>query len=151
MPMNAVPLPGTVAVVLAGLLSFVTATPRDWNFVQGVGGIRIMAPVGAGAEARLPIECDVSGLHAITCRPTLLNSGLVIRSVHTSMAEGAIYLRVVTSLPGDGLQPGGVHFADLSRLKPGAYTVYYGRRGDRSHPLGSIRLGPRAGAARSSR
>lgn len=127
-----------IATFLSGIVCWLSATHRPWDFIQRVGGIEIRQPVYQGQRLVLPVNCNVSGLKRITCPPTQLNSGLVIRSVSAESSGSDIWISVVTCLPDSGRAAGGIHYADLSGLRPGSYHVYYGDPPDRAHPVGAV-------------
>ena len=60
------------------LIGCVTSEHATWNFVQAVGGIKVGDPQSVtNGEWAVPVECDVSGLTAVTTKPTTLNNNLV--------------------------------------------------------------------------
>ena len=115
------------------------AEPRDWEFVQAVGGMAIDAPVLESGSWTLPVRADVSGLTAITNKPTALNSALICRSVKVTVEEQMIYLTIETDLTKEGGSPR-CPPARLGRQQPGEYTVMY--RGPNRHivTLGDITI-----------
>lgn len=127
-----------LATFLSGIVIWLSAQKRPWAFVQAVGGIEVMAPVRDGHGWRLPVNCNVSGLKRITREPTQLNSALVIRSIDVESRGGDLWVSVVTCLAGEGRGAGGLHYADVSNLRPGRYRVFYGREGDTAHAIGSV-------------
>ncbi|HVU31931.1 MAG TPA: hypothetical protein VHE61_00755 [Opitutaceae bacterium] len=127
-----------LATLFSGVLCWLSAKSQPWSFIEAVGGIRILAPVRHDGRLDLPVECNVSGLKAITRTPTLINSALVIRTIRCGSRGHEVWISVVTCLAGGGRAAGGIHYADLSDLKAGAYVVYYGDAGDTTHKLGSV-------------
>lgn len=53
------------------------ADSESWSFVQSVGGIAVETPTLLTWGWVLPVRADVSGLQAVTTKPTTLNSALV--------------------------------------------------------------------------
>lgn len=124
----------------AGLVGWLTSETRDWAFVLRTGGMRIGAPVEKAGKRWLPVEYDVSGLTAIAQKPTLMNSGLVVRRITATRADKQIVLRVITQAIEKGSASGSTHYADISGFPPGVYDVFYERAGDAEKHLGRIEL-----------
>lgn len=123
----------------AGVFGWLTAEPRDWNFIQSVGGIAIDPVTQRAGKPMLPVTCDVSGLTAVTCRPTTMNSGLVLRTFDVKHAGKDITIRAVTSVP-EGKTVSQTNYIDLSKIRPGTYDVYYETAGDSGKRLGTIEI-----------
>jgi hypothetical protein len=122
----------------SSLMSMAAYSSRDWEFIQSVGGIAVGSPWrDDGGYVFLPIDCDVSGLRAITVKPTLINSALVCEAPRVRVRERSVFILICTSLPSgrhDSQCPDG----ELGKLSPGTYDAFYGSPGDFEHPLGSI-------------
>lgn len=128
---------------LAGCSAF--SEPRDWDFVQSVGGIAFDRPSLESGEWVLPIQADVSGLQKITVAPTLLNSGLSCKAVEVSIEDKVIYLTLVTGLGGRG-RTSICPAARLGVPAPGAYAVMYRAPRGKAVRLGEVLIG--TGSAR---
>lgn len=124
----------------AGFVGWLTSEGRDWQFVQQTGGIRIGAPLERDGKKILPVEYDVSGLSAVTRKPTTLNSGLAVRRIEAKMKNKQIVLRVFTQLIDKSGITGPLHFVDLSRIPAGSYEVFYEVAGDQEKLLGQIEI-----------
>ena len=124
----------------AGPLGWMTAKKRDWNFVQQVGGIRIAAPKKSGNQWILPVEFFVQGTVAITCQPTLLNSGLAVRRIAARRIGQTIVIQVITQIVESGSDVGRFHDVALGEIPPGTYEVYYENAGDPQMRLGAIKI-----------
>lgn len=113
---------------------------RDWKFVQSVGGLKV-GPARRLQDGRvlLPIHCDVSGLRAITRRPTTLNSGLrcLPPRVEVRTGESIIYLTIRTG-PATGGAKASSPPADLGQAMPGEYALRYRDPNGRSRRLRQI-------------
>jgi hypothetical protein len=129
----------SIVASYAGLAGWITAEPRDWKFIQSAGGIDIDPVIHEAGKSLLPVTCDVSGLSIVTCRPTTMNSGLVLRKFEVKAVGKAITIRAVTSVP-EGERVSKTNYIDLSRIKPGAYDVYYETAGDPQKRLGAIEI-----------
>lgn len=142
-------LPGIPTLVLAtfmsGLLGFLSASTQTWRDVEATGGIEVMQPVVRDRRLMLPVNYDVSGLRWITCKPTAMNSGQGVWEVRARVRGQAIWVTVLVCLHAPEFPAGGVHYAKLSGVGPGKYTVYYGEPGDRSHPIGSVVIAEQRG------
>jgi hypothetical protein len=103
-----------------------TAEDRDWTFMQSVGGIAVKRPYRANGKLYLPVECDVSGAKAITSKPSMINSGLVVHEVVAHRDGGSVFLSVRTALPSVGHTTACTP-ASLENLPGGRYSVFYGR------------------------
>jgi hypothetical protein len=124
----------------AGIIGWFTSDTRDWDFVQKTGGIRISAPIQKDGKIFLPVEYCVQGLVAITCKPTLLNSGLAIRKIDLKKKDDQLVIRVVTQLVEKGSDTAQIHYVDLSDIHSGSYEVYYETAGDPRKYLGKVEI-----------
>ncbi|HEY3645466.1 MAG TPA: hypothetical protein VGM16_09020 [Gammaproteobacteria bacterium] len=116
---------------------------QDWNFMQSVGGITLGVPQNKDGWWSLPVNCDVSGLHEFSRKPTMLNSGMEWVNTITSFKQGRIYLTIETTIA-SSLQnwTPGCGPASLGRLKAGQYQVYYKDPDGTVHPIQSIDVKP---------
>ena len=122
-----------------GFGSSIFSTPRDWKFVQSVGGLAIGTPHrDERKHVMLPIRCDVSGTQTITVHPTTLYSGLACDFPKARVHSTNVFVTVCTVLPGkrDGSCPP----ADLGKLAGGDYSVFYSSPDGKREPLGSIHV-----------
>ncbi len=118
-----------MALFLVGCAA--VSEPRNWSFVQSVGGIEVESPIQVQGAWVLPVRGDVSGLQAITVKPAGLNSGIACYTQAT--VEGAsIFITVSTSVAG-GDRVARCPPANLGSLPPGLYTVLY--RGPNEAPV----------------
>lgn len=124
------------------MASWLTSTCEPWSFVEATGGIRILQPLEQNHRLVLPVDYNISGLKEITCHPTLVNSALGIRGVYAQSSGDRLWISVVGCVinSGSGMSAGGIHYADISNLKPGTYRVFYGVKGDTAHEIGSITI-----------
>lgn len=125
----------------AGVIGWFTSDARDWDFVQRTGGIRISEPIQKEGKTLLPVEYDVSGLSAVTRKPTLMNSGLMVRKIEAKREQSRIIIHVVTQVVEKGKHAGPVHYADLNDPPPGKYQVCYQTCADTEKVLGEIEIG----------
>lgn len=123
------------------LMSSAARSTADWQFVQSVGGIAVGAPQrGANGQVFLPVNCDVSGLRAVTTDPSAINSGIVCEAPAVVVHGRSVFIAVVTSLPSEKFGSSRCPNANVGALAPGQYAVFYGSAKDVSHPLGSIEV-----------
>lgn len=123
----------------AGVLGWLTASSRMWEFIQKSGGIKVADPVVKHGKLVLPVEYDASGSRAITRPPSGANSGLVVRSVQARLkADHQIVIWVVTQVVEKDSPTGWLHYAELKGVPPGTYTVYYADAGDPEKFLGQV-------------
>jgi len=102
-----------------------SGTHQDWQFIQQAGGLRVGAPQKlAAGKYRLPVKCDVSGLQAVSVRPTALNSGIAIEKIGYAVQGGTLQLWIVTCAAG-GQRSAAVESLVLEGMKPGKYKVQY--------------------------
>lgn len=115
-----------VLLIASTLLVACTATsePRDWSFVQSVGGISVGEPAQSNGVWLLPVEADVSGLREVTTKPTAMNSGIACHSVAATIEGQSIFLVVSTTVAGQG-RMAQCPSAALGQLRAGAYSVLY--------------------------
>jgi hypothetical protein len=127
----------------AGPLDWFLPHTADWKFIQSTGGMQILTPKLTGGRMILPVLYDASGQTEITCKPSALNSSIVVDKIKVSRSGSSIILRVTTCLRkdmGSTEGAGSIHYADLSGIPAGAYMIFYGRAGDPSTVLGQIEI-----------
>jgi hypothetical protein len=116
------------AVVLGCGMAVVSSEQRDWSFIQSVGGLGVDEPQKLdNGNYRLPVRCDVSGLHAITVKPTTLNSGLIVRETRATVREHTVQIWIVTCVA-DKHHNARAPDVILKNLPPGTYQVQYRSR-----------------------
>jgi hypothetical protein len=121
--------------------SSATRSTRNWEFIQSVGGISVGTPQrDAGGNVSLPINCDVSGIRAITVNPTTSNSGLVCEEPRVRVQEQSVYITICTSISSERNPSAQCPDADLGHLAPGRYAVFYGVPPDVAHSLGVVEV-----------
>ena len=131
-----------MAVVLVAAIACARGKAEDWSFIQGVGGIAIRAPYRTKGGVVLPVDCDVSGLRAITLKPTRVNSGLVVRNIRTVRLGTTIYLNVMTTVASSAHTSAACGLAELGDVPTGTYTVIYGNpSAPGAAPAYPVRLG----------
>ncbi len=123
-----------------GIVGWLTSDTRTWSFVQQTGGIRIGVPIEKEGRKVLPVEYYVQGIVAITCQPTLMNSGLAVRKIELKKQGAQIVIRVVTQLVEKDSDVGRIHYGDLSDIPKGSYEVFYETAGDTAKSLGTITI-----------
>ena len=118
----------------------VLAGAEGWNFVQSVGGLAIAAPSHGAGGWNLPVRANVSGLEAVTNKPTTLNSALICERTNASVEGRNIYLTIVSGLARANASvrcpP-----ASLGELPPGKYQVFYRGPGETAIPVGEVSVG----------
>jgi len=115
------------------------AKERPWSFVTAVGGLEVGTPVQTNGAWSLPIRADVSGLQAITNKPTTMNSALVCEAVKAQVKGNDIFLVLETGVA-DGTATSTCPAAKLGRLANGRYNVWYGRSQAESVSLGAVHV-----------
>jgi hypothetical protein len=128
-----------LSVVLWLGCSTAFAGDRPWSFVTAVGGLKVGAPVHSDGEWSLPIQGDVSGLKAITNRPTTMNSALVCEAVKARVKGQDIFLMLKTTLV-HGDATSACPAAKLGKLANGSYSVWYGTSRAEGVSLGTVRV-----------
>jgi hypothetical protein len=121
-----------------GIAGWLTSGARDWSFIQQTGGIRIAAPLEKEGRKVLPVEYYVQGTVAVTCQPTLINSGLAVRKIELKRKGAQLVIRVVTQVVEKGSDVGRIHYGDLADIPAGSYEVFYETAGDSAKSLGKI-------------
>jgi hypothetical protein len=93
--------------------------------IQSVGGLRVDDPIiQPDGTVYLPALCNVSGLDAITVKPTAVNSALVVRKIAVKRRDEKIQLQVVTCVV-DNKHTSIVKGVPLGKMPKGAYQVEY--------------------------
>ncbi len=118
---------------------------RDWAFIQGVGGLAIHQPYRMSGSVFIPVDCNVSGIRAITVNPNLVNSGIVVKGVKAVHHNSTIYVQVFTTVAHGDEMSAACTPAKLANIPPGKYDVVYGM------PMPSNELGKSNGKWRQSR
>jgi hypothetical protein len=128
-------------VVIAGAFACSTVESRDWAFMESVGGVAVHKAYRQNGVVYLPVECNVSGLRAVTVSPWTINSALVIARVEATRSNEVIYVRVFTRLA-DG-EHGSAECVPvaLEAIPSGSYQVLYGAPGKASG-LGVVAVEP---------
>jgi len=111
------------------------AEQRSWSFVTSVGGISIQTPQRSEKGWVLPVLANVSGIEAVTAKPTLLNSALICENTRAVVEGRSIFLTIETGLVRKGTEvrcPPAV----LGSIAPGRYQVFYQGPGESAVPLG---------------
>ena len=89
----------------------------------------------------LPVRCDVSGLTAITQRPTTMNSALIVWRISRRIERNDIYLAVKTGVYDKG-SSSLCQDVMLGDLPPGSYQVYYQGSERVNHFLAEVKVSP---------
>lgn len=94
----AVPLSALVLVSCGSFPSkgYYESQPRDWDFIQSVGGIRLGEPYRLNGFLWVPILLDVSGSQTITVQPTNSNTGLECAQIMSRNSGNGTSLLVYT-------------------------------------------------------
>src|SRR5689334_14380729 len=89
-----------LALVLLTLSGCAAVVPKDrsWEFVTSVGGITVDNPVPTARGLVLPVRADVSGLQAISVKPTTLNSIMACSKTRAEVEGRNIYVTIATTL-----------------------------------------------------
>jgi hypothetical protein len=113
------------SLVLLLVCSGANAEERPWSFVTAVGGLEIGTPVQSKGKWSLPIRADVSGVRAVTSKPTTMNPALVCNAVKAKVRNNDIFLVLETSVA-HGNATSRCPDAKLGKLASGSYNVWYG-------------------------
>ena len=126
----------------SGLLTPLTSQTCTWEFIQGVGGIRIGAPAQKQGKMVLPVECDPNGVE-VTRKPTYVNSvRLAVRKIQVERKGNQIVLKLVRQMS-DAYHPRAqFNDASLAGIPAGQYDVFYETAGDAGKLLGHVEIKP---------
>ncbi len=113
--------------------------PRDWAFMQSVGGIGIGIPTRRSNGWFLPIRADVSGFQSINVKPTEIATGLACKAVDTLVKGDSIYVKVITSKAGPSTSTQ-CPAAFLGEIASGSYRVFYQEESGNAVPMDGIYL-----------
>ena len=113
------------------------AEPRTWSFVTSVGGISIQTPQRSEKGWVLPVLANVSGIEAVTAKPTLLNSALICENTRAVVQGRSIFVTIETGLVRKGTVVR-CPSAELGSIAPGRYQVFYRGPGESAVPLGFV-------------
>lgn len=118
----------------------VCSEPRDWSFMQSVGGVALGAASVKEGEWLLGIRANVSGLEQITQKPTLQNSGTVCTETAARVKRDFIFITISAGVVREGYSAS-CPSAELGKVAEGSYKVFYQSPGGELQPLGAIMLG----------
>lgn len=138
---NRVPMKSAIFIaLLAGLPLPGWARAEPWTFVRSVGGLAVDTPRKSERGWVLPVRANVSGLVTVTEKPTLLNSALVCKGTEAKVEGSNIYITIVSGLTDRKTSPW-CPDAQLGKIAPGKYVVFY--RSPNSQPvrLGEVDVG----------
>src|SRR5467141_3561240 len=110
-----------LCITIAGCAAAL-AEPQTWSFVTRIGGISIEAPQRSENGWILPVLANVSGIEAVTVKPTLVNSALICEKTRAIVEGQRIFLTIETGLVRKGTEvrcPPAV----LGSIAPGRYQV----------------------------
>lgn len=113
--------------------------PKDWGFVQSVGGIELGAASLSEEKWSLAVRANVSGLEEITVKPSLVNSALICQSTSATIQGQSIFLTIHTGLLREGYSTT-CPPASLGKLDEGSYQVFYKGPNGEPRKLGEILL-----------
>lgn len=117
----------------------VCSEPKDWAFVQSVGGIALGAATVSEEKWSLAVRANVAG-EEITVKPTHANSALICESTTASIQGNSIYLTINAGLVREGYSAS-CPAANLGKVKEGSYQVFYKSPNGEPQKLGEILLG----------
>lgn len=111
----------------SSLMGCVTSSHCNWDFIQGVGGIKVGDPKPVPNDGWvIPVECDISGLTTVTRKPTDLNSALVVKDVRCRVEQNRILIWVVSCVITDKYKnPHWTKDVPLKGIGRGKFTVQY--------------------------
>lgn len=130
----------TLVNILCLLSLSVCSEARDWAFVQSAGGIALGELVSKEGNWSLAVRANVSGLETITVKPQRINSALICERTDAVVQPGEIHLTIHSGLLRDGYVPSCPN-ANLGKLAPGTYRVFYRSTNGELNPLGEIHPG----------
>jgi hypothetical protein len=104
-----------------------------------VGGIVVENPVRTAKGLMLPVRADVSGLEAVTAKPTTLNSIMACSRTRAEVVGHDIYVTIATSLLREG-DSSRCPDAKLDAIPEGEYNVFYGSVRTEAVRVGNVRV-----------
>lgn len=127
-----VTLPFTITKVKADIGDWIlykkgsVVSYASWDFMQAVGGIKVESNAKKkGRSIYLPITCDVSGLSAITKKPTTMNSGISVYKIKTKVENNQILVTIILGPIGITNATPMCQSEKLKNFSPGKYDVFY--------------------------
>lgn len=122
----------------AGIAGWVTARTVDWEFIQKTGGLRVHDPILREGRVLLPIEYDPSGTITVTQKPTLVNSGLMVRKIKAKWKGQLLMLEVVVSVIEKDARPARMHYIEIKSSWRKTFPVAYGILSNQAVHLGEF-------------
>lgn len=124
----------------ASCASLLTSRGQSWDMIQSVGGLRVDDPTRQpDGTTFLPVVCNVSGLDAITVKPTTINSALVVKKTTARFRKNRIQIQIVTCVVDNKHTPTSKG-VDLGTPLSGIYQVEYLNPDGSTIPLKRIEI-----------
>jgi hypothetical protein len=116
------------------------AGSEGWSFIQSVGGLAVEAPRHDARGWVLPVHANLSGVEAISTKPTALKSAVICERADAIVEGRSIYLTIVSGLarPDTTARCPPAALGDIS---PGKYGVFYRGPGETAVRLGEVSVG----------
>ena len=86
----------TASLASASITSWFMSKRCDWDFVQKVGGVEVTTVQLGNGQLGAKVRFDPRGGQAITCKPSLINSGLIFDHASVHVRGGEVRIRVYT-------------------------------------------------------
>lgn len=122
----------TASILQASLVTWWARKQCDWDFVQKVGGIEVVAVRLANGRPAVKIRFDPSGSHEITRKPEQMNSALIFDRASAQVHGDEVRVTVYTSVPAKGRTYPDTITVPLPKKTHGRYRLRY-KNPDRSY------------------
>jgi hypothetical protein len=115
----------TASLASGSVISWLTCKHCDWDFVQKVGGIEVTTVKLENGRLAAKVRFAPGGGQAITCTPSLVNSGLVFDNVSVHVRGDEVRIKVYTVRAKNGRPCPDTMIVQLPRRAHGNYRLRY--------------------------
>jgi hypothetical protein len=115
----------TASLASASLTTWLTRTHCDWDFVQKVGGIEVTTVQLENGQLAARVRFSPGGGQAITCKPSLINSGLIFDKASVHVSGDEVRVKVYTALIENGRTYPDTIIVPLPKGAHGNYRLRY--------------------------
>jgi hypothetical protein len=115
----------TASMSQASIFSWFPRKHCDWDFVQKAGGVEVTTVKLGNGRVAAKVRFNPSGTQAITCRPSLMNSGLIFDKASVRVNGDEVRIKVYTARIKNGGARPDTMMVQLPRHANGNYRLRY--------------------------
>jgi hypothetical protein len=115
----------TAALAHASVTSWFMRKHCDWSFVQKAGGIDVTTVQLGNGQLAAKVRFSPGGGQAVTCKPSLMNSGLIFDQASVHVRGTQVWVKVYTARPAKGRTYPDTMLVPLPKHAHGNYRLRY--------------------------